>query len=180
MRFAGSRGAQTAPGCKLARATVRHKVNRFGKTPRRSGISHNSPMDCPHCGTPCTCSVPSVAARVFPSRGFLTTAKAVDIPCCPQSSVDAGPRMHSGEPPDPRSAGDPGRQTLAEESWRAEVALRVTSYRARRERNSGEENSPAFDFRCRRFTRLRQPGSANLASRRRRLRRALSRRRPGR
>src|SRR5664280_514612 len=88
-------------------------------------------MDCPLCGTPCTCSVPSVAARVFPSRGSLATAKAVDSPAVPKSFAGARTPVHSAEPLDPSSAGAPGHQAPEEESWRAEVALRVTRYRAR-------------------------------------------------
>ncbi len=37
-------------------------------------------------------------------------------------------------------------QSSADEAWRAEVASRVNSYRARRKGNSGDGNFPSFDF----------------------------------
>jgi uncharacterized RDD family membrane protein YckC len=70
----------------------------------------------------------------------------VDSSAVPKSFADARTPVHSAEPLDPSLAGDPGRHALAEESWRAEVALRVIRYRARREHNSGDETCPASDF----------------------------------
>ncbi len=52
--------------------------------------------------------------------------------------------MHSAEPNEPRFVNH--STPAAEEAWRAEVALRVDSYRARRKRKGGEEDSPALDF----------------------------------
>jgi uncharacterized RDD family membrane protein YckC len=52
--------------------------------------------------------------------------------------------MHSAEPFD-RSVKHPS-QPLADESWRAEVASRVHSYRARRKSKPSEEDSLALDF----------------------------------
>jgi uncharacterized RDD family membrane protein YckC len=54
--------------------------------------------------------------------------------------------MHSSEPIEPRIENDPSRQALADESWRAEVASRVNSYRARRKHGRAEEHSAALDF----------------------------------
>ena len=103
-------------------------------------------MDCPLCGTPCTCSVPSVAARMFVSRGALTTPKAVDAFGILNSFVDARAGMHSAEPLEPRFTNDPSHQALEDESWRAVVASRVNNYRARRKQGVGEEDSPSLDF----------------------------------
>jgi uncharacterized RDD family membrane protein YckC len=53
--------------------------------------------------------------------------------------------MHSAEPFDPLPENDPSRPALEDASWRAEVALRVNSYRARRKhKNVGD--SPQLDF----------------------------------
>ncbi len=90
-------------------------------------------MDCTLCGTPCTCSVPSA----------LTTAKAVDSLSVPKP-VDARPRMHSDEPIEDRFVNHPSAN--ADDAWRAEVASRVSSYRARRKRKSAVDDSPALDF----------------------------------
>ncbi len=96
-------------------------------------------MDCPLCGTPCMCSVPSAP----------TTAKAVDSPSVPKP-VDARPRMHSDEPIEARfvnhPSGDDTSHAMADEAWRAELASRVSSYRARRRRKSAVDDSPALDF----------------------------------
>jgi len=87
-------------------------------------------MDCPHCGTPCTCSVPSVAARIVTSRGTLATSECVDAISVLNSLYVRDP-MQSSEPIVPR--GVPSDQTDEnDEAWRAEVASRVDSYRARR------------------------------------------------
>lgn len=54
--------------------------------------------------------------------------------------------MHSAEPIEPRQGNDSVCQAAGEDNaWRAEVALRVTSYRARRKRTV-VESSPALDF----------------------------------
>ena len=103
-------------------------------------------MDCPLCGTPCTCSVPSVAARSFLSRGILTTAKAVEVSGTPNSFMNPRAEMHSAEPFDTGVQDDPSHPALGDESWRAEVALRVNTYRARRHQNSAEEASLRLDF----------------------------------
>jgi uncharacterized RDD family membrane protein YckC len=52
--------------------------------------------------------------------------------------------MHSAEPFDRRSVNDPSQPALANEAWRAEIASRVHSYRARRK--SGEDEAYALDF----------------------------------
>jgi uncharacterized RDD family membrane protein YckC len=51
--------------------------------------------------------------------------------------------MHSAEPFDRRSVNDPSQPSSADAAWRAEVASRVNSYRARRK---SEDDSPALDF----------------------------------
>jgi uncharacterized RDD family membrane protein YckC len=51
--------------------------------------------------------------------------------------------MQSSEPSEPQF-NDPSH--AADESWRAELASRVSRYRARRQGNSAEDNSPALDF----------------------------------
>ena len=79
------------------------------------------------------------------SRGTLTTSEGVDTPCVPNPSVETRARMHSAEPNEPQFVNDPSPSAAADETWRAEVASRVNSYRARRKRKSGE-NSPALDF----------------------------------
>jgi uncharacterized RDD family membrane protein YckC len=64
----------------------------------------------------------------------------------PNSSVDARAKMHSAEPNEPRYVNDPTHPAAGDgEAWRAEVALRVNSYRARRTPKI-DENSPALDF----------------------------------
>jgi uncharacterized RDD family membrane protein YckC len=87
-----------------------------------------------------------VAARSFPSRGTLTTAKAMEVRGIPNSFVNARAAMHSAEPFDPGVQDNSSHPTLGDESWRAEVALRVNTYRARRNQNSAGETSPCFDF----------------------------------
>jgi uncharacterized RDD family membrane protein YckC len=54
--------------------------------------------------------------------------------------------MHSAEPFDRRSVNDPSQPAPTAGAWRAEVASRVSSYRARRQSGSGEEDSIALDF----------------------------------
>jgi len=102
-------------------------------------------MDCPLCGTHCTCSVPSVAARVSQSRGTLTTSETVDILRVSIFSEEPGPRMHSAEPDQPEFVRDSSQSAADQESWRADVASRVNSYRARRKCKSSDE-MPALDF----------------------------------
>jgi uncharacterized RDD family membrane protein YckC len=54
--------------------------------------------------------------------------------------------MQSSEPIKPRFVNDPAHQTAGDDkAWRAEVALRVNSYRARRKPKS-DENSTALNF----------------------------------
>jgi len=102
-------------------------------------------MDCPLCGTPCTCSVPSVAAHICTSRGTPTTSEHVDTVSVPNLSVDARGEMQSAEPTENREIVI--RQAVEEdERWRAEVASRVNSYRARRKRSSEMDDAPALDF----------------------------------
>jgi uncharacterized RDD family membrane protein YckC len=54
--------------------------------------------------------------------------------------------MHSDEPIEDRFVTAPPQQVIADALWRAELAYRVCSYRARRGRSSDEENSPSLDF----------------------------------
>jgi uncharacterized RDD family membrane protein YckC len=54
--------------------------------------------------------------------------------------------MHSDEPMEPRTVTDPGHQVIADAVWRAELAFRVCSYRARRRRRIDGETTPALDF----------------------------------
>jgi len=53
--------------------------------------------------------------------------------------------MHANEPIEPRLMNAPN-QEIADAAWRAEVASRVCSYRARRTRRYAGENAPALDF----------------------------------
>jgi uncharacterized RDD family membrane protein YckC len=52
--------------------------------------------------------------------------------------------MHSAEPIEPDYVDDPSQPNVNDAAWRAEVASRVSSYRARK--CSGNEQSPARDF----------------------------------
>jgi uncharacterized RDD family membrane protein YckC len=54
--------------------------------------------------------------------------------------------MHPDEPIEHRFVNAPPHQVIADALWRAELAYRVCSYRARRGRRSDEENSPSLDF----------------------------------
>ncbi len=63
--------------------------------------------------------------------------------------------MHSDDPIEPRFVNHPSvdvsrvndtPEAIADEAWRAEVASRVCSYRARRKRRSAGDDSPALDF----------------------------------
>jgi uncharacterized RDD family membrane protein YckC len=54
--------------------------------------------------------------------------------------------MQSTEPNESRFVNDPNHPAAGDETWRAEVASRVNSYRARRKCKSGSEDSPALDF----------------------------------
>jgi len=54
--------------------------------------------------------------------------------------------MHTEEPIDPRFATDSGHQAISDAVWRAELAFRVCSYRARRRRRVDEDDAPALDF----------------------------------
>jgi uncharacterized RDD family membrane protein YckC len=54
--------------------------------------------------------------------------------------------MHSAEPYDRRSVNDPSQPTPADGAWRAEVASRVNSYRARRKGTDAGQDSLALDF----------------------------------
>ncbi len=93
-------------------------------------------MDCPRCGTLCSCSVPSA----------LTTSPTVETPVVSHLSVDARAGMNPDEPIEPRFTADTGKQTIEDAVWRAELAFRVCSYRARRRRRIDEQNSPGLDF----------------------------------
>jgi uncharacterized RDD family membrane protein YckC len=54
--------------------------------------------------------------------------------------------MYSAEPFDRRSVNDPSQPAPADGAWRAEVASRVSSYRARRKSAAGEDNPFALGF----------------------------------
>ncbi len=63
--------------------------------------------------------------------------------------------MHSNDPIEPRFVSHPSvnisrvndtTEAIADEAWRAQVASRVSSYRARRKRRRGGDDSPALDF----------------------------------
>jgi len=54
--------------------------------------------------------------------------------------------MHSAEPYDRRSVNDPSQPDSADGAWRAEVASRVNSYRARRKGTDAGQDSLALDF----------------------------------
>ncbi len=54
--------------------------------------------------------------------------------------------MHSSESTKSQFDGDRIRQSPGEEAWRAEVASRVSSYRARRRRKGDEDAIPSLDF----------------------------------
>src|SRR6266536_444100 len=111
-------------------------------------------MDCPQCGIPCSCNGPSVAARMFVSRsGFampaatsfaapFAGADAAHSPVlsCVYSDSYANPeaRMHSPEPLD-RSILNLTLPTPPRESWRTELASRVSTYRARKNRSVEQE-----------------------------------------
>ena len=90
----------------------------------------------------------------------LATSKAVDTPLSPNCPWTQGPECNQPSRLNPSFANDPSHQPTRRR-WRAEVASRVNSYRARRKRRHAEENSPALDF-----------GPAD--GRRQNLRRALS------
>jgi uncharacterized RDD family membrane protein YckC len=72
--------------------------------------------------------------------------------------------MHSAEPFDRRSVNDPSQPAPAAGAWRAEVASRVNSYRARRKSADGEQDSLALDFGPDGEAQAPDLGSANLAS----------------
>jgi uncharacterized RDD family membrane protein YckC len=102
-------------------------------------------MDCPLCGTPCTCSVPSVAARMYTSRGTLTTSESVGGIAVSNPSRDARARMYPTEPNESQVEPGASHGSADNQSWRSEVASRVNNYRARRN-SGGDEQSPALDF----------------------------------
>lgn len=72
--------------------------------------------------------------------------------------------MHSAEPLDRRSVDDPSQPAPAAGAWRAEVASRVNSYRARRKGEAGETDSLALDFGPASAAQAPDLGSANLGS----------------
>ena len=72
--------------------------------------------------------------------------------------------MHSAEPFDRRSVNDSSQPAPANEAWRAEVASRVNSYRARRNSAAGEQDSLALDFGPADEPRTPNLGSASLGS----------------
>ena len=101
-------------------------------------------MDCPLCGTPCTCSVPSLAAGIPLPRGPLASSVAVDTPRIPNLSMDTRARMHSAEPEDFPLVSDATPLTAEQDAWRALVSSRVSRYRALRRKKS--DSLPALDF----------------------------------
>jgi uncharacterized RDD family membrane protein YckC len=72
--------------------------------------------------------------------------------------------MHSAEPFDRRSVNDSSQPAPANEAWRAEVASRVNSYRARRNSGAGEQDSLTLDFGPAEEPRTPDLGSASLGS----------------
>ena len=102
-------------------------------------------MDCPYCGSTCTCSVPSQAAGIPLPRGPLATFETVDTPGVSIPSVETRARMQSAESDDSRVVNDVSQSATGPEAWRELVASRVNSYRARGKRKNGE-NLPALDF----------------------------------
>ncbi len=100
-------------------------------------------MDCPYCGSICTCSVPFQAVGIPLPRGPLATFETSDTPRVLIPSVETRARMQSAEPDDSRVV--KSQSATGQEAWRALVASRVNSYRARGKRKNGE-NLPALDF----------------------------------
>jgi uncharacterized RDD family membrane protein YckC len=78
------------------------------------------------------------------ARGTLTTSEIVDVPAVPNSSVEARFRMNSAESFHPRYPSNPSQQSAADDAWRAEVASRVSTYRARKKKV--DDSALALDF----------------------------------